>query len=128
MSEQHTLANFLRHDKEDKKYTTYFGKKVIMAIGRKGADWLADICEKHNIKTEVGSVDIGVRYELPDEVMKEVNKYFYEAKFIGRPSPFCDKVRAFCQNPSGFVATEVFPAISVYIAVTIISSAGIGPV
>ena len=40
--------------------------------------------------------------------MKEVNTYLYEAKFIGRPGPFKDKVRTFCQNPSGFVATEVY--------------------
>lgn len=55
-----------------------------------------------------GIVDIGVRYELPDEVMKDINKYLYEAKFIGKPGPFKDKVRTFCQNPSGFVSTEVY--------------------
>ena len=51
---------------------------------------------------------IYTRYELPDEVMKDVNKYMYEAKFIGRVGPFRDKVRTFCQNPSGFVSAEVY--------------------
>ena len=32
----------------------------------------------------------------------------YEGKFIARPYPFRDKVRTFCQNPSGFVSTEVY--------------------
>ena len=40
--------------------------------------------------------------------MKDVNKYMYEGKFIGRPYPFRDKVRTFCQNPSGFVSSEVY--------------------
>ncbi|MBQ3047815.1 MAG: FAD-dependent oxidoreductase [Clostridia bacterium] len=86
----------------------FYADNVCLAVGRKGADWLSKMCKKYNIKNSSGAVDIGVRYELPDEVMKEVNKYFYEAKFIGYPNPFCDKVRAFCQNPSGFVATEVY--------------------
>lgn len=87
---------------------TYYADNVCLAVGRKGADWLAKMCKKYNIASKAGAVDIGIRYELPDEVMKEVNKYFYEAKFVGRPQPYCDKVRAFCQNPSGFVTTEVY--------------------
>lgn len=81
---------------------------VVIGVGRKGANWLHGICRSHDIKTEAGIVDIGVRYELPDEVMKEVNKYMYEGKFIARPAPYKDKVRTFCQNPSGFVANEVY--------------------
>ena len=65
-----------------------YAKKVVIAVGRKGANWLVDMCEKHNIKTEAGVVDIGVRYELSDEVMKDINKYMYEGKFIGRPRTF----------------------------------------
>lgn len=85
-----------------------FGEKVVLAVGRKGAGWLSNICSKYKIKTTVGSVDIGVRYELSDDVMKDINKYLYEGKFIGTPEPFCDKVRTFCQNPSGFVSAEVY--------------------
>lgn len=85
-----------------------YAKKVVLAVGRKGADWLVNMCDTHNIKTEPGTVDIGIRYELKDEVMKDVNKYLYEGKFIGYPAPFKDKVRTFCQNPSGFVSSEVY--------------------
>ena len=66
------------------------------------------MCIKHNIETRSGTIDIGVRYELPDEVMKDINKYLYEGKFIAHPYPFKDKVRTFCQNPSGFVSSEVY--------------------
>ena len=88
--------------------TELTAKKVVLAVGRKGADWLVNMCDKHNIKTEPGTVDIGVRYELKDEVMAKVNKYLYEGKFISRPYPFRDKVRTFCPNPSGFVSEEVY--------------------
>ena len=86
----------------------YYSDKVVIAVGRKGANWLSDMCDKYNIETRAGVVDIGVRYELPDEVMKNINKYMYEGKFIGYPYPFKDKVRTFCQNPSGFVSSEVY--------------------
>ena len=85
-----------------------YSDKVVLAVGRKGANWLVEMCNKYNIGSETGIVDIGVRYELPDKIMKDVNKYMYEAKFVGRVGPFRDKVRTFCQNPSGFVSTEVY--------------------
>lgn len=91
-----------------RKEDVVYSDNVVIAVGRKGANWLSDMCDKHNIDTKSGCVDIGVRYELPDSVMKDINKYMYEGKFIGRPYPFKDKVRTFCQNPSGFVSSEVY--------------------
>ena len=82
--------------------------KVVLGVGRKGARFLSDLCKKHNIETKIGSVDIGIRYELSNDVMKDINKYMYEGKFIARPYPYGDKVRTFCQNPSGFVSSEVY--------------------
>lgn len=87
---------------------TIFSDNVVLAVGRKGANWLVKMCDEHKIATKSGIVDIGVRYELPDEVMKKINEYMYEGKFIGRVGLFRDKVRTFCQNPSGFVSTEVY--------------------
>lgn len=95
--------------KEPKKgLEEFYSDKIVIAVGRKGANWLSDMCNKHKIESRAGVVDIGVRYELPDSVMKNINKYMYEGKFIGYPYPFKDKVRTFCQNPSGFVASEVY--------------------
>ncbi len=93
---------------DDVELEDIYADNVVIAVGRKGANWLTNMCYKHSIKTNPGIVDIGVRYELPDEVMKDINKYMYEGKFIGKPEPFRDKVRTFCQNPSGFVSTEVY--------------------
>lgn len=85
-----------------------YSDKVVLGIGRKGANWLANMCKKHKIHNKAGVVDIGVRYELPDSVMRDVNKYMYEGKFVANLPPYKDKVRTFCQNPSGFVANEVY--------------------
>ena len=95
-------------DNEEAECRDVLGKQVVLAVGRKGANWLFDMCQKHDIKTKSGVVDIGIRYELPDKVMENINKYMYEGKFIARPWPFKDKVRTFCQNPSGFVSSEVY--------------------
>lgn len=94
--------------KSETENQEFYADKVIIAVGRKGANWLSEMCNKHNIESRAGVVDIGIRYELPDSVMKNINKYMYEGKFIGRPYPFKDKVRTFCQNPSGFVSSEVY--------------------
>jgi uncharacterized FAD-dependent dehydrogenase len=52
------------------------------------------------------TVDIGVRVEVRNEIMEEVNEVLYESKLIGYPAPFKNKVRTFCQNPGGFVSQE----------------------
>ena len=88
--------------------SSLYSNHVVLGIGRKGAAWLADMCASHDIKNRAGTVDIGVRYELHDSVMENINKYMYEGKFIGYLPPYNDKVRTFCQNPSGFVANEVY--------------------
>ncbi len=62
----------------------------------------------HGIDTEVGTVDIGVRVEVRDEVMEFLNKNLYEAKLVYYTPTFDDKVRTFCTNPSGEVATEYY--------------------
>jgi uncharacterized FAD-dependent dehydrogenase len=83
-----------------------FAKTVVIATGRRGADWLESICAEHSIAHQPGTVDIGVRVEVRNEVMETVNEVLYESKLIGYPQPFRNKVRTFCQNPGGFVSQE----------------------
>ena len=106
--EENEAKGIIVHNVKTNEEEKIYGKNIVIAVGRKGANWLVNMCNKHKIKTEAGVVDIGVRYELSDEVMKEINEYMYEGKFIGYPGPFKDKVRTFCQNPSGFVSSEVY--------------------
>ena len=80
--------------------------KIIVATGRRGAEWLETMCSQHGIEHQPSTVDIGVRVEVRNEIMEEVNKVLYESKLIGYPAPFKNKVRTFCQNPGGYVAQE----------------------
>jgi len=86
----------------------YYADEVVSAVGREGAEWFYNKCVEHNIETEVGTVDIGVRVEVRDEIMEELNKNLYEAKLVYHTPTFDDKVRTFCSNPSGEVATEYY--------------------
>lgn len=90
------------------KGETYYADEIVAAVGREGADWFSHICKDHGIDTEVGTVDIGVRVEVRDEVMEFLNKNLYEAKLVYHTPTFDDKVRTFCTNPSGEVATEYY--------------------
>ena len=83
-----------------------YGCHTVIAAGRRGADWLEKLCAKYDIAHGPGTVDIGVRVEVRNEIMERVNNVLYESKLIGYPKPFKDKVRTFCQNPGGFVSQE----------------------
>jgi uncharacterized FAD-dependent dehydrogenase len=48
-------------------------KDIVIASGRRGADWLEKICAKYDIAHKPGPVDIGVRVEVRNEVMEELN-------------------------------------------------------
>ncbi len=87
---------------------SFFAQEIVCAIGREGADWFSHICKEHGIETKVGTVDIGVRVEVRDEVMEFLNQNLYEAKLVYHTPTFDDKVRTFCTNPSGEVATEYY--------------------
>ncbi|WP_317854040.1 NAD(P)/FAD-dependent oxidoreductase [Chakrabartyella piscis] len=86
--------------------TSIYGDHIVLAAGRRGADWLEKVCAENDIAHAPGTVDIGVRVEVRNEVMEKVNDVLYESKLIGYPKPFKNKVRTFCQNPGGFVSQE----------------------
>lgn len=81
--------------------------KLVVAMGRSGNKLVKEICDNNNIKYKNGEVQMGVRIECPNEVMKKLNDNFYELKtyFI---SSFGDRCRTFCVNPSGFVTIESY--------------------
>ena len=87
---------------------TFLADEVVCAVGREGADWFKDKCHEIGIETVPGTVDIGVRVEVRDEVMQFLNENLYEAKLVFYTPTFDDKVRTFCTNPSGEVAAEYY--------------------
>jgi uncharacterized FAD-dependent dehydrogenase len=87
---------------------TLYADEIVAAVGREGAEWFSKICREHHINTKNGTVDVGVRVEVRDEVMEFLNENLYEAKLIYYAPTFDDKVRTFCNNPSGEVAAEFY--------------------
>ena len=82
-----------------------FGDEIVIATGRRGADWLEKVCQENGIAHKPGTVDIGVRVECRNEIMEMVNKVLYEGKLIGYPKPWKNKVRTFCQKYTCIIAS-----------------------
>ncbi len=83
-------------------------KYIVVAPGRVGASWLVKEAKRLGIKVEGGKVDLGVRVEVPYEVMEEFTEVLYEPKLIYYSETFDDRVRVFCVNPGGEVVTESY--------------------
>jgi len=81
---------------------------VIAAPGRDGANWMKKEAERLGIPLNLSLVDIGVRVEVPAEVMEPITKYLYEPKLEYYTKAFDDRVRTFCVNPYGYVTLEAY--------------------
>lgn len=92
---------------QNKEYKTLIFDKIIVAMGRTGNKLVKEICDDNAINYKNGRVDMGVRIEVPNKVMKRLNDNFYECKIYFQGS-FGDKSRMFCTNPSGFVTVESY--------------------
>lgn len=79
---------------------------VVCAPGRDGSEWLATESRRLGLETAVNPVDVGVRVEVPAEIMRHITDIVYESKFIFFSKTFEDKVRTFCMNPYGEVVQE----------------------
>ena len=83
-----------------------FAEHTVIATGRRGADWLEKLCAQHDISHQPGTVDIGVRVEIPAVVFSHLTDELYESKIVYRTEKFEDNVRTFCMNPNGIVVNE----------------------
>lgn len=84
----------------------FYGKYIMVAPGRNGAGWFREQCEKLGLDTVNNAVDIGVRVEVPAEIMEDITDAVYESKLIYYTKSFDDRVRTFCMNPYGEVVEE----------------------
>lgn len=79
---------------------------VVVAVGRSGHKLVKNVIGKFpELITDNTQVDLGIRYELPDHIVEELNREMYEFK-VKYKSKTGYMVRTFCNNPSGFVVTE----------------------
>lgn len=87
-----------------------YAKYVLLAVGREGSKWLSDIFDKYHVNMTQNQVDIGVRVEVPNLVMEEINNNLYEGKFLFKSS-VGNLVRTFCSNPGGHVVMENYEGV-----------------
>ncbi|MDH5747624.1 MAG: NAD(P)/FAD-dependent oxidoreductase [Candidatus Bathyarchaeota archaeon] len=89
----------------------FFGKYVIVAPGRSGAEWLQAEAQALGLKTLNNPVDVGIRVEVLAPVMEELTSVLYEPKFIYYSRVFDDQVRTFCVAPYGEVISESYNGV-----------------
>jgi uncharacterized FAD-dependent dehydrogenase len=89
----------------------FFGKYVIAAPGRSGAEWLQTEAQSLGLETLNNPVDIGIRVEVLASVMGELTDVLYEPKLIYYSRSFDDEVRTFCVAPYGQVITESYNGV-----------------
>lgn len=109
-----TITNLYENDefcslfyKKDKETVSMTFDNIIVGVGRSGHKLINTLIKNNdnNIILENSKVDIGIRYEVPNHIVKDLNKEMYEFK-IHYKSKTGYIVRSFCNNPSGFVTTE----------------------
>jgi hypothetical protein len=88
-----------------------FGKYVIIAPGRSGAEWLQAEAQVRGLKTVNNPVDVGVRVEVLASVMENLTEALYEPKLVYYSRLFDDQVRTFCVSPYGEVTTESYDGV-----------------
>ncbi len=82
--------------------------KVIIAVGRSGYPLVKKIIDKFpELILDSSKVDLGVRFELPNHIVEILNDEMYEFK-LKYKSKTGYMVRTFCNNPSGYVVTEIY--------------------
>ena len=80
--------------------------KVMIAVGRSGHKLIKTLIKKFpEVVVDSTKVDIGIRFELPDHIVEDLNREMYEFK-VKYKSKTGYMVRTFCNNPSGYVVTE----------------------
>lgn len=108
--ERTEVTDFIVEDNHIKGVVTNKGNlyalKILAAPGRVKARWFQDICTKYNIDFMYDMVEVGVRVEFPEGVMKRYAETLYEVVLKVRTTTFDDIVRTFCSCPHGYVARE----------------------
>ena len=84
----------------------YPAGKVILAPGRVGADWVGKIAEKYDIGRRHRGIEVGVRVEVHNDIMRDLCEVIYDPTFFIQTQKYDDSTRTFCTNFGGFVSLE----------------------
>lgn len=92
----------------DDKGNKYLADKILMCPGRISTRWMQNLANKRGIKYQYDMVEVGVRVEFLQSVMRRYAEALYEIVFKVRTPTFDDIMRTFCTCPNGFVAVEKY--------------------
>jgi uncharacterized FAD-dependent dehydrogenase len=70
----------------------YRAQSIILAPGRVGAEWMAQVAREHGLGLSQRGIEVGVRVEVHNDIMKDLCEVIYDPTF--------------CTNYGGFVALE----------------------
>jgi uncharacterized FAD-dependent dehydrogenase len=85
---------------------SYKAKNVILAPGRVGAEWVANVARDLGIEVSQRGIEVGVRVEVHNEIMQDLCEIIYDPTFFIRTSKYDDQTRTFCTNYGGYIALE----------------------
>ncbi|HNW89704.1 MAG TPA: hypothetical protein PKN48_08560 [Bacteroidales bacterium] len=81
---------------------------AVVSVGRSGHKLIKTVINRYpELVLENTKLDLGIRFELPNHIVNELNKEMYEFKLKYR-SKTGYVVRTFCNNPSGYVVGEKY--------------------
>ena len=60
---------------------------TVIATGRRGAEWLEKICAEYDIAHQPGTVDIGVRVEVRNEIIERSMRFSTNQSLSAIPDP-----------------------------------------
>jgi uncharacterized FAD-dependent dehydrogenase len=88
----------------------YNADAVLLSPGRIGSQWLIDQMKIIDVPMRYNPIDVGVRVEVPNEVMDRVIHGYgcWDPKFHMYTPSYDDFVRTFCVCPAGFVVREPY--------------------
>lgn len=81
-------------------------KNVLLAPGRSMARWLQRVGDRNGMEYMYDMVEVGVRVEFPEVIMRRHAEVLYEIVFKIRTKTYDDVIRTFCSCPKGFVTRE----------------------
>ena len=104
---ENNLVSYYRNNEDSKRAKHKYYDELIFAVGKSGIDFAQQLANEYKLPDEPKSVQIGVRFEAPQEHFQKLIDISYDFKLYRK---FDDKgvsLRSFCtNNNAAFVAVE----------------------
>jgi uncharacterized FAD-dependent dehydrogenase len=94
-------------DKRKEPYSSEYYDELIFAVGKSGIDFAQQLAQKYKLPDEPKSVQIGVRFEAPQEHFQKLIDISYDFKLYRKFDDEGVSLRSFCtNNNAAYVAVE----------------------